>query len=351
MQTDVTTISPTVSPAILSTVSRDWQLWIAENLLRDCTPESMVGTMVAAGVDPMAAVDAIQEAATSPTLEAARRHQQITRKLESIMLNQNKLERLSPSYSTVERRKGLTTKQLFEDYYLQCRPVVVTDMMDSWQQVKQWSPQYLKQHFGDTEVEVQYGRGNDKNYEQNKLKYRRKILLGEFVDAVLGAGPSNNLYLTANNEALKNSALSRLIGEIGALPEYLDPTRAALDTFLWFGPEGTVTPLHHDTVCLFHLQVVGRKRWRFISPMQTPLVYNYNQVFSQVDLEDPDLSRYPLFAQATIVDVVVEPGEAIFLPLAWWHHVRSLDTCISVSFGNVRLPGGFEYQNPNNGHW
>jgi hypothetical protein len=212
MQTDVTTISPTVSPAILSTVSRDWQLWIAENLLRDCTPESMVGTMVAAGVDPMAAVDAIQEAATSPTLEAARRHQQITRKLESIMLNQNKLERLSPSYSTVERRKGLTTKQLFEDYYLQCRPVVVTDMMDSWQQVKQWSPQYLKQHFGDTEVEVQYGRGNDKNYEQNKLKYRRKILLGEFVDAVLGAGPSNNLYLTANNEALKNSALSRLIG-------------------------------------------------------------------------------------------------------------------------------------------
>jgi hypothetical protein len=37
----------------------------------------------------------------------------------------------------------------------------------------------------------------------------------------------------------------------------------------------------------FHTQVVGRKRWRFVSP----LLYNRNNVFSPVDLERPDLHR------------------------------------------------------------
>jgi hypothetical protein len=332
-------------------ISRDWALWVSENMLRGCTNESMLQTMKAAGVDPMAAAHSIQDIQASPIIEAARRHQQITHKLESIMLNHCKLQQYDPQYAVVERRKGLTEKELFEDYFLANRPVIVTDMADNWPAMKKWSPQYLKTQFGDVEVEVQYGRGNDQNYEQNKLKYRRKMSLGAFVDAVQAAGASNDLYMTANNEALKTGPLASLLKDIGPLPPYLVPERLNLDTFLWFGPAGTVTPLHHDTVHLFHLQVVGRKRWRFISPMQTPLVYNFNQVFSQVDLEAPNLARFPLFAKTTIVDAVVEPGEAIFLPLAWWHHVRSMDTCISLSFSNLRLPSTFEYQNPSNPHW
>jgi ribosomal protein L16 Arg81 hydroxylase len=177
------------------------------------------------------------------------------------------------------------------------------------------------------------------------------MLLGEFIDEVLSAGNSNNLYLTGNNEALKNPALARLLAQVGELPPYLVPETLNERSFLWMGPAGTVTPLHHDEVCLFHLQVVGRKRWRLISPMQTPLVYNYNQVFSQVDLESPNLLRFPLFSDVNVLDVVVNPGEAIFLPLAWWHHVRSLDISISLSFSNLRVPGRFEYENPRNTHW
>ncbi|WP_377828330.1 cupin-like domain-containing protein [Bradyrhizobium lupini] len=53
-----------------------------------------------------------------------------------------------------------------------------------------------------------------------------------------------------------------------------------------------------------------------------------------------DLSReefhleYPRFAEAEIFDVVLEPGEALLIPVGWWHHVRSLDISINVSLTN-----------------
>lgn len=340
-----------MTPKPPNSLPHDLLLWISENMLRGCSHASMLQTMVAAGQDEAAAAKGISDIAQSPILQAARNHQQITHKLESIMLNQCKLQQHDPKFSTIERRGGLTQEELWRDYFLANRPVILTDIANDWPALTKWTPDFFKHKYGDVEVEVQYGRGADPNYEQNKLKLRRKVRLGDFIDDVQRAGSSNDMYMTANNEALKTGPLADLVQGIGSLPSYLDPNRVKQDTFLWFGPAGTVTPLHHDTVHLLHLQIVGRKRWRFISPMQTPYVYNFNQVFSQVNLEEPDLERHPLFAHATVIDAVVEPGEAIFLPLAWWHHVRSLDTCISLSLSNLRLPNSFEYQNPSNAHW
>jgi ribosomal protein L16 Arg81 hydroxylase len=44
-----------------------------------------------------------------------------------------------------------------------------------------------------------------------------------------------------------------------------------------------------------------------------------------------------------VPDVVVEPGETVFLPLAWWHQVSSLDRCISLSFTHLDLPNVFDF--------
>jgi len=102
---------------------------------------------------------------------------------------------------------------------------------------------------------------------------------------------------------------------------------------------------------LFHTQISGRKRWRFISPLDTPKVYNFNGVFSPIDVENPDLERYPLFEQVKMLEVIVEPGETVFLPLGWWHQVTSLDVSISFSFTNLAMPNQFAYANPTIDNW
>lgn len=53
--------------------------------------------------------------------------------------------------------------------------------------------------------------------------------------------------------------------------------------------------------------------------------------FSQMDVEKPDLAKFPLFASAHVYDCVVDAGESLFIPKQFWHHVRSLDPSISIS--------------------
>ncbi|HSW22711.1 MAG TPA: cupin-like domain-containing protein [Burkholderiaceae bacterium] len=347
--------SPVTQPAPRPTagkpVDADWRQWIAENRLRNCTPESMLGTMVASGLDSALSAAAIAAMEQDPAYLAALKHQQLQRKLESVLANLQQLWTSSPDYSRVEKRSGVSKDEFIERYVRGCRPLVLTDLANDWPAMSRWSPQDLKARFGHIEVEIQAERNSDPRYEQNKLDLRRTQRLGEFVDRVLAGGPTNDYYMTANNEVLRKPEFAPLLADIGTLPEFCDASQLERLSSFWFGPAGTVTPLHHDTVMLLHTQIVGRKRWRFISPLETPKLYNYSGVFSPIDVEQPDLVRYPLFSEAHMIEVVVEPGETVFLPLAWWHQVTSLDVSLSFSYSNLAVPNQFTYQNPAIHNW
>ena len=329
----------------------DWLQWIAENRLRECAPDAMLATMTATGIDAAPAQAAIARMEDEPAFRAARRMQQVQRKLESVAANLQQLWASAPRYGVVEKRRSPSRDEFVERYVRGCRPVVLTDVTKDWGAIKRWSPEDLKQRFGHLEVEIQDGRNADPNYEENKLAHRRIVQLGPFVDRVLAGGPTNDYYLTANNEALRSPGFAPLLADIGRLPPACDRAQLGHRSSFWFGPAGTTTPLHHDTLMLFHTQVVGRKRWRLVSPLETPKLYNYNGVFSPVDVDKPDLVRYPLFREVQVLDVIVEPGETMFLPLAWWHQVLSMDVSLSFSYSNLDLPNDFIYRNPEIRNW
>jgi hypothetical protein len=46
-----------------------------------------------------------------------------------------------------------------------------------------------------------------------------------------------------------------------------------------------------------------------------------------VDLREPDFDKYPRFREALANAQVaeLEPGDAIFIPSMWWHHVEALE--------------------------
>jgi hypothetical protein len=45
----------------------------------------------------------------------------------------------------------------------------------------------------------------------------------------------------------------------------------------------------------------------------------------QVDVEDPDFIKYPLFTNVQCHDCILNPGECLFIPRGWFHHVRGLN--------------------------
>ena len=103
---------------------------------------------------------------------------------------------------------------------------------------------------------------------------------------------------------------------------------------MWIGPAGMFTSLHHDLTNNFIAQVVGRKRLKLLPAAEVGRLYNERHVFSDVpDIDDATLDRvrYPRLAGARSYEGLLEPGEIIFIPLAWWHQVKSLDFSVTVT--------------------
>jgi HSPB1-associated protein 1 len=106
---------------------------------------------------------------------------------------------------------------------------------------------------------------------------------------------------------------------------------------IWIGTQGAYTPTHYDTYGHnFVAQFVGRKRWLLVSPdfseglYPTRLPYEESSVFSKVQIKDPDYSQHPRFKDVNVIEVVLQPGEVLYVPSKWWHFVETLDS-FSVS--------------------
>ncbi|GHF01487.1 cupin-like domain-containing protein [Thalassotalea profundi] len=106
-----------------------------------------------------------------------------------------------------------------------------------------------------------------------------------------------------------------------------------LEPRLWIGNEGIVSA-HYDGSDNVACVIAGRRQFILFPPEQTKNLYPGSLNFtpagaptSLVDFKAPDYERYPLFKQAQKEGYSVElgPGDAIFIPMLWWHHVESLD--------------------------
>ena len=334
---------PLDEPEVIKPLDDSWRQWLVENSLLRNSQESMLARIKEAGIDPAAATGYLAALARDPMFRAAEKERERYERTARVMLALQTLQERAPHYTHVEKRSRISRDEFMERYVLGCRPVVITDLARDWPAMQRWSLAEFKRRYGAMSVQVQAGRDADADYEVNKVRLRRDTNFASFLDRISASGPTNDEYLTANNELLRRAEFVGLLDEVGPLPDYCKQDDLRRSASLWIGPAGTRTPLHHDTLMLLHTQIVGRKRWRFVSPLSSRWLYNDFDVYSPVDFEALDLQRFPDAAKVKVLDVVVEPGETMFLPLAWWHQVTSLDKCISLSFTNLAVPNEFDF--------
>ncbi|MES2453041.1 MAG: cupin-like domain-containing protein [Pseudomonadota bacterium] len=116
----------------------------------------------------------------------------------------------------------------------------------------------------------------------------------------------------------------------------LDPTTvgdAPPIVSIWIGNR-TIASAHYDMSNNIACCTVGRRRFTLFPPEQVRNLYPGpleptpgGQVVSMVDFRNPDFDRHPRFAEALAAGEIadLEPGDVLFYPALWWHHVEALD--------------------------
>ena len=251
--------------------------------------------------------------------------------------------------------------QSFEAYMKSAQPRRITEALRHWPAMHErpWSsPVYLlDQTFGGRRlIPVEIGRSyTDAGWGQSIITFKEfmdRYMMSEVTDpAQLGYLAQHDLF--AQIPALRNDIAvpdycyttppvteipSSATGGKSPPPRLEEPLLNA-----WFGPAGTVSPLHTDPYHNILCQVIGKKYIRLYSPDQTDKLYprgieeggvdmsNTSMVDAEATMESLD-ANHPLFRHATYVEAVLNEGECLYIPVGWWHYVRSLSVSFSVSF-------------------
>jgi hypothetical protein len=274
-----------------------------------------------------------------PYFQIAQEQHFLVKKRNWLLDTLDRFARLYPDYQQIQRIPKPAFKDFIQHYYSRNLPVILTDSVQHWPAIHKWSPQYFKQTVGMQEIEVQFNREQDPLFERNSIQHKTKMPMNDFVDLIEQSQHSNNFYMTANNAKTSQSSLATLFQDIDHFHGYTDHSQVYDRSFIWFGPKGTFTPLHHDLTNNFLVQVYGRKKVTLIPALQTPHLYNDVAVFSKI--ADPHqanlIELFPDFAHSSKIECILNPGEALFIPLGWWHCVESLDISMSVSFTHFNI--------------
>ena len=181
--------------------------------------------------------------------------------------------------------------------------------------------------FGTPEIEGRFGYAPDFSGFNHE---RRLATVAQLLDLLLRQKGHERPYSMYAGGIPIRKHLPGLLTSIAV--SVLDRSKTTLIS-LWLGNR-TRTAAHWDLPQNLACVVAGRRKFTlfptdqianlYVGPLDFTLA---GQAISLVDVDSPDLERFPGFANALDVAQTAElgPGDALYMPSLWWHAVASLD--------------------------
>ena len=161
-----------------------------------------------------------------------------------------------------------------------------------------WSPAYFSTNYGHVDVQITSGRESSVDYERHYRDTIQTVTMKELTERLESSDESNDFYLVARNNFFENPQLRGLRDHLHPPDDIIDNSdRRPGAAKAWIGPRGTVTPLHYDEHSILFTQVYGRKQFKLIPSFDYGYLYARDAYYSEVDPENWDPVRHPLFAR------------------------------------------------------
>lgn len=231
----------------------------------------------------------------------------------------------------IPREKELSKEEFQKKYFIPQKPVILEDLTKEWPAFDKWNFDYFRSKAG--EVVVPLYDGKPAKGRQNSHGVAKRVKFSEYID-ILQSGPTDLRMFFFN--LLQNC------------PELLDDFEypdLGVKFFkklpvLFVGGEGSKVVMHYDMDLAnnFHFNFNGEKKVILYPPEQTGFLYKvpYSIVSMEIiDMDDPDLEKYPALRKAKGFEARLRHGDTLFIPSKWWHFIKYETPSLSMTLRSL----------------
>jgi hypothetical protein len=247
------------------------------------------------------------------------------RMLESI--RQNGPSRVVP----LPRVKNLDRKTFMREFVNKSHPVVFEGAAKDWECCRKWSFDWIRQQYGSDDVMLVDHAQQDRNPLGKPIEH---LTLGDLIEGI----DHGSLKYARFHPLLQRHPELRIDIDQTWLKEHLTNRYTSWLHFytLFLGGKGTDTAIHNAGNENLFVQIQGQKKWRLYPVEHTPIfdppanrsLYKYTSYRP----DQPDDELYPMARYMDWYETVLEPGDVLYNPPYYWHHVSNPTSSIGVGF-------------------
>jgi hypothetical protein len=234
------------------------------------------------------------------------------------------LERIGASLKNTPVRKpkeierihigDIGAAEFYEKFVRACRPVILTGVKFD---KERWDFDQFKKKYSDVPVLLT---------DLHSGKTTRQKL-----EALFNQGPGERLYAHNCESLWAHDSLLLKSLRLKQFEKFLNREMKCAQIFVGVGATNG-TDMHCTNNFNVFYQIKGAKKWRFVNPEYTPLIFpvvaRHNGYFGSLVTassdEEQSLAVKRLLDHCPRFETVVQEGEVLFNPPLWWHSVGSV---------------------------
>src|SRR5665213_200567 len=233
----------------------------------------------------------------------------------------------------VDKVEIISPEDFKNHYYLPKKPLVITELAKQWPAYNKWTWDYFKDIVGNERVPLYNNVKSDAYTPINTADDYKTFR--EYVD-MIQKGPAGWRIFLFN---IFDHA-PQLIGDF-TWPENLMKGYVKKYPMLFTGGQSSITHMHFDIDLshILHTQFAGKKKvLLFRHEEQHKLYRKPFEVLSLADFSNyssgngnPDYEKFPALKYAKGYELILNPGDTLFMPAGYWHHMEYIDSGFAMS--------------------
>ncbi|XP_004628660.1 tRNA wybutosine-synthesizing protein 5 isoform X1 [Octodon degus] len=247
----------------------------------------------------------------------------------------------------VPRLEGVSAERFKQHLYPQRKPLVLRGL-DLGPCTSKWTVDYLSHVGGTREVKVHVTAVAQMDFISKNFVYRtlpfNKLIqrAAEEKHEEFFISEDEKYYLRSLGEDPRKDVADirkqfpLLEGDI-KFPKFFEEEQFFSSVFRISSP-GLQLWTHYDVMDNFLIQVTGKKHITLFSPRDAQYLYLSGSKSEVVNIDKPDLAKYPLFSKARRHECSLEAGDVLFIPALWFHNVISEEFGVGVNVFWKHLP-------------